>query len=85
MAAGPGTSFWSFSEVTWRVLWRAARQLFHEITGAIFAVFALYGAVAAWRQWHSRVAAWLMGAAIAYALMMAGFAFSSFLRARRVR
>jgi hypothetical protein len=85
MAAGPGTSFWSFSKVTWRVLWRAARQLFHEITGAIFAVFALYGAVAAWRQWHSRVAAWLMGAAIAYALMMAGFAFSSFLRARRVR
>jgi len=85
MAAGPGTSFWSFSKVTWRVLWRAARQLFHEVTGAIFALFALYGAVAAWRQWHSRVAAWIMGAAIVYAVMMAAFAFTSFLRARRVR
>ena len=53
--------------------------------GALFATFALYGAVAIWRQWHTRVAAWLLGFAIAYAITMAVFAFTSYRRARRVR
>ena len=69
---------------TLRTFWRAARQLFHETIGAIFSLFAVYGVLAAWRQWkiHSL---WLMGFAIAYAVMMAAFAFISFGCARRIR
>jgi hypothetical protein len=69
---------------TLRTFWRAARQLFHETVGAIFSLFAVYGALAAWRQWkiHSL---WLMGFAIAYAVMMVTFAFVSFRRARQIR
>jgi hypothetical protein len=66
-------------------MWRVSRQLFHEATGALFGVFAAYGAYAAWRQWKLRPILWLMGFAIAYAIMMAAFAFGAFRRARRVR
>ncbi len=85
MATGLILALWNSFKVTGRVVWRAARQFFHEATGALFATFALYGAVAAWRQWHSRVAAWLLGFAVVYAVTMAAFAFTSFRRARRVR
>jgi hypothetical protein len=61
MATGVIPALWNSSKITLRVLWRAARQFFHEAMGALFAIFALYGAVAAWRQWHSKVAAWLLG------------------------
>jgi hypothetical protein len=85
MATGFYSTLWNSSKVTWRVWWRAARQFFHEAVGALFATFALYGAVAVWRQWHTRVAAWLLGFAAVYAITMAVFAFTSFRRARRVR
>jgi len=68
-----------------RVMWRVTRELFHEATGALFGVFAVYGAYAAWRQWRTRTMLWMIGAAVAYTLMMAIFAFGSFRRARRVR
>jgi glycerol uptake facilitator-like aquaporin len=71
--------------VTLKTFWRVARQLFHEAVGAFFALFAAYGLLAAWRQWHHRPAWWLVTFAIAYAVMMAAFAFGSFRRARRVR
>jgi hypothetical protein len=85
MATGLIPALWNSSKITLRVLWRAARQFFHEAMGALFATFALYGAVAAWRQWRSKVAAWLLGFALVYAVSMAFFAFTSFRRARRVR
>jgi len=85
MPAGFSSNLLKSSKVTWRVWWRAARQFFHEAVGALFATFAVYGAVAIWRQWHTRVAAWLLGFAIVYAITMAVFAVSSFRRARRVR
>jgi hypothetical protein len=66
-------------------LWRAARQFFHEATGALFALFAVYGATAAWRQWKHRPVAWLIGFAVVYAVVMAGFACGAFCRARRIR
>jgi glycerol uptake facilitator-like aquaporin len=66
-------------------MWRVARQLFYEATGAMFGLFALYGALAAWRQWKSQPALWLMCFTIGYAVMMAAFAFVSFRSARRVR
>jgi glycerol uptake facilitator-like aquaporin len=61
------------------------RQLFHEAMGAFFAVFALYGLLAAWRQWKVGSVRWLIGFAIAYAIMMAAFSFIAFRRARRIR
>lgn len=67
-----------------RTLWNAARQLFHEVTGALFLVFAVAGGVATWREWRRGSAAWLVGLVAAFALMMAGFALSAFRRARRL-
>jgi hypothetical protein len=78
-------ALWRSAIVTLRVFWRVTRQLFHEATGAFFGVFAAWAAFAAWKQWKQRPILWLMGLAIAYAIMMAGFAFASFRRARRVR
>jgi hypothetical protein len=85
MAEGFYPTLWGSTKITLRVVWRAIRQLFHETTGAIFALFALYGGIAAWRQWHTRPAAWLLGFTIVYAVTMVCFAFTSFRRARRVR
>lgn len=85
MAAGYFPALWTAFIVTMRAMWRVARQIFHEATGAIFAVFALYGGLAVWRQWKSRPVAWLMAFAALYAVMMACFSFFAFRRARRVR
>jgi len=71
--------------VTFRAWWRALRQLFHEAMGAFFALFALYGVLAAWRQWKIHSVRWLIGFALLYALMMAAFSVVAFRRARRIR
>ena len=65
--------------------WRVTRQLFHEFTGALFAVFAAYGGFIVWKEWKHRPAVWIMGFVVIYVLMMAVFAFTAFRRARRVR
>jgi hypothetical protein len=78
-------ALWRSFIVTMRVAWRLMRQLFHEATGAFFGIFAAWAAFAAWKQWKHRPALWLMGVALAYAIMMAAFAFTSFRRARRIR
>lgn len=85
MSARMLAALWRSSKTTLRVFWRLARQLFHEATGALFGLFAAYGVLAAWKQWRHRPALWIVCFAIAYALMMAAFAFGSFRRARRVR
>jgi hypothetical protein len=85
MPANMLPALWRSIVVTLRTFWRIARQLFHEATGAFFGLFAAWAAFAAWKQWKQRPALWLMGFAIAYAIMMAAFAFTSFRRARRVR
>ena len=68
-----------------RVVWRAARQLFHEMTGALFTLFAALGGVTAWREWQKGSARWILAVAVLFTLAMAFFALTSFLRARRVR
>jgi glycerol uptake facilitator-like aquaporin len=68
-----------------RSVWRAARQLFHEATGAFFILFALIGAVSAWREWQRGSAAWLIALSLGFTLMMGAFAVASFRSARRVR
>lgn len=76
---------WRAARATLRVWWRVARQLFHEMTGALFGLFAISGGLAAWRQWNHVRVPWLLAATIAYSLMMAIFCFVSFRSARRVR
>jgi len=79
-------TLWQSIKVTLRVLWRVIRQLFHETTGALFGLFAVFGAVVAWREWkHGSSVLWIMAVAIAYAIMMGAFAFGAFRKARRVR
>jgi hypothetical protein len=67
-----------------RRLWRVLRQLFHEITGAVFAVLALGWFNAALRAWTRDVARWLIGVAVAVAFLFVFFAITSFRRARRL-
>ena len=73
MATGFYPTLWNSIKIALRVIWRATRQLFHEATGAIFAIFAVYGGIAAWREWHTRPTAWLLGFAIVYAVTMICF------------
>jgi hypothetical protein len=68
-----------------RTLWRVARQVFHESTGAIFLILALFWMVAAVRQWRQGAETWAWVALGACALIFAGFGWSSFRAARRVR
>ena len=67
-----------------RRLWRALRQLFHEATGAVFAVLALGWLNAALRAWTRDVARWLIGIAVAVALLFLFFAVTSFRKAYRL-
>jgi hypothetical protein len=67
-----------------RRVWRALRQLFHEITGAVFAILALAWLNAALRAWTRDVARWLIGLAIAVALLFLFFAVTSFRKARKL-
>jgi hypothetical protein len=67
-----------------RRLWRALRQLFHEAIAAVFAVLALGWLNAALRAWTRDVAGWLIGIAVAVALLFVFFAITSFRKARRL-
>ena len=66
-------------------LWRVIRQVFHESTGAIFLILAMFWSGAALRQWRQGADTWTWGALGAFALLFAGFGLSSFRSARRVR
>jgi len=68
-----------------RILWRAVRELFHEVTGAVFLILALAAAQAAWRAWHRGAGRWLIGMTAAYGLLMILFGVLSFRDSRRVR
>ena len=68
-----------------RILWRAARELFHEVTGAVFFILALAAIQASWRGWHNGAAHWLVGMSGGYALLMIFFGVMSFRDSRRVR
>jgi glycerol uptake facilitator-like aquaporin len=64
--------------------WRAMKQLFHEVIGAAFVVLALGWLNAAFRAWSRDVAPWLIGVAVAVALLFVFFAVTSFRRARKL-
>jgi multisubunit Na+/H+ antiporter MnhB subunit len=67
-----------------RRFWRALRQLFHEVIAAVFAVLALGWLNAALRAWTRDAARWLIGIAVAVALLFLFFAVTSFRKARKV-
>lgn len=68
-----------------RVLWRAARELFHEVTGALFFVLAFAAAQSAWRAWHNGAGRLFIGMISSYALVMVIFGCMSFRDSKRVR
>ena len=70
---------------SFRVLWRAARELFHEVTGALFFLIALSAIQSAWRAWQRGAGQWLVGISAGYALLMILFGVLSFRDSRRVR
>ena len=67
-----------------RRLWRALRQLFHEVIAGFFAVLALSWLNAALRAWTRDAAGWLIGIAVAVALLFVFFALTSFRKARKL-
>ena len=71
-------------QVGFRRVWRALKQLFYEITGAAFAVLAFGWLNAALRAWTKDAARWLVGMAVAVALLFVYFSLSSFRRARKL-
>jgi hypothetical protein len=64
--------------------WRALKQLFLEVAGAIFAVLGLTWLNLALRSWTRDLSHWLVAAAVAFALLFFFFAVSSFRRARKL-
>lgn len=68
-----------------RVLWKAARELFHEVTGTLFFLIALSAIQSAWRAWHREGGQWLVRVSAGYALLMIFFGVLSFRDSRRVR
>ena len=68
-----------------RVLWRAARELFHEVTGTLFFLIAVSAIQSAWRAWHRGAGQWMVGVSGGYALLMILFGVLSFRDSRRVR
>jgi hypothetical protein len=67
-----------------RRFWRALKQLFHEVVGGVFAVFAFAWLNAAFRAWTRDTARWLIGLAVAVALLFVFFAVTSFRKARKI-
>jgi len=64
--------------------WRALKQLFYELVGAVFAVLALAWVQSAIRAWTRDVAHWLVGIAFGVACVMALFSWTSFRRSREL-
>jgi glycerol uptake facilitator-like aquaporin len=64
--------------------WRAMKQLFHEVIAGVFVVLALAWFNAAFRAWTRDVTPWLIGVAVAVALLFVFFAVTSLRRARKL-
>jgi len=67
-----------------RRLWRALKQLFHEVIGAAFAVLAVAWLNALLRAWTRDVAYWLIALAAGVAALFVFFAITSFRKARKL-
>jgi hypothetical protein len=73
------------SQQGFRRLWRTLKQLFFEVTGALFAILAFAWLNATFRAWTTRdVAHWLMAMPLSVAALFLFFAISSFRKARNL-
>ncbi len=63
---------------------RVLRQLFHEVTAALFAILAFAWLNSALRAWSRDVARWLIALTVTVAVMFVFFAVTSFLRSRKL-
>lgn len=63
---------------------RAARQLAHEITGAMFVVFVVIGALATWRGWQQSSPGWVLAVSVGFTTFMGFFAVTAFWKARNI-
>jgi hypothetical protein len=73
------------SQQGFRRLWRTLKQLFYEVTGALFAILAFAWLNATYRAWTTRdVAHWLMAMPLSVAALFLFFAISSFRKARNL-
>ena len=84
MAASVRTAEVAPPQGGFRRLWRALRQLFHEMTGAVFTVLAIAWLNSALRAWTRDVALWLIAIAVCVASLFIFFAVTSFQRARKL-
>jgi hypothetical protein len=84
MSTAANTASASSQPVGFRRVWRALKQLFHEVIGAMFAVLALAWFNLALRSWTRDATAWLISMAIAVACVFIFFAVTSFRRARKL-
>jgi len=78
-------ALWIAARAFLLLVWRITRQVFHEVTGALFVMLAVVGATSVWRQWRRGTAEWLLVLTAAFTASMAGFAAAAFRSARRVR
>jgi hypothetical protein len=67
-----------------RRFWRTLRQIYHEVTAAVFAVLALAWLNAALRAWTRDTARWLIAIAIAVAVVFVFFAVTQFRKSRQL-
>jgi hypothetical protein len=84
MASSADHSTTTPPQIGFRRLWRTLRQLFHEVTGAMFAVLALAWLNTALRAWTQDVAKWMLGMAGCVIAVFLFFAITSFRRARKL-
>jgi len=68
-----------------RRFWLALRQLFHELVGAVFAILALVWLQNSFRALVRDIPRWVVVLSLAFAVLMVGFSWSSFRRARQLR
>jgi hypothetical protein len=67
-----------------RLFWRVTRQVFYEVTGTLFLLFAFVDGAAGWRQWRQGDALWAAGLAAGFSLLLTLFGLRSFRDARRL-
>jgi hypothetical protein len=84
VAIAPGSTHQPAQPSGFRRLWRALKQLFHEMTGAIFAILSIAWLNAAFRAWTRDIAHWLIALPILVAIIFAFFSVTSFRRARKI-
>lgn len=84
MSTPPPTTLQTSESRGFQRLWRTIKQIFHETTGAMFAILAFGWLNSAFRAWNRDVAHWLIAVAVAVAALFILFSVSSFRRSRQL-